>query len=174
MSFQNPLLAPRSGVWVNDPRKAVGPLFSTSSINDGAAYITSTGELAATDTRIRQHRSRLAITPCARPRHPATRLPCAAPGVKCAALASALPAIMASGLFVFFFFGFRSRRFPRLPPSPVTHSASSPLFWPKPPLPGWKPSLGPLLAGFKFPHSFWATKGRFVSWTRLPRPSHPL
>ena len=173
MSFQNPLLAPRSGVWVNDPRKAVGPLFSTSSINDGAAYITSTGELAATDTRIRQHRSRIAITPCARPRHPATSL-CRS---RCKTRGPRLCTACNYGLRpfrFFFFFGFRSRRFPRLPPSPVTHSASSPLFWPKPPLPGWKPSLGPLLAGFKFPHSFWATKGRFVSWTRLPRPSHPL
>ena len=155
MSFQNPLLAPRSGVWVNDPRKAVGPLFSTSSINDGAAYITSTGELAATDTRIRQHRSRLAITPCARPRHPATRLPCAAPGVKCAALASALPAIMASGLFVFFFLVFARGAFlvfplrqlptPRRPPS----SGPNPLFRAGNPVLGhfWRVSSSPTLSG---------------------------
>ena len=31
MSFQTPLLAPRSGIWVNDPCKAVAPLLSSSA-----------------------------------------------------------------------------------------------------------------------------------------------
>ena len=75
-----------------------------------------------------QHRSRITITPCGRPRHPATRFPCAAPGVKSAALASALPAIM-------FFFWF----------SLATLSSSSPFasyLLRVPPLPAQTPASG--------------------------------
>ena len=72
MSFQTPLLAPRSGVWVLDPRKAVAPPLSISFIRSAPPVVPDPA--LAPDWRVWVNDPRKAVAP-QRPLRPLAGLP---------------------------------------------------------------------------------------------------